>query len=89
MQLIEHKMTLSVKILKSLTRRGVVMPEYNITLAYSALKPPPGLNCDRNQKTRALNPKDSREKYCQTRISKTNIVRQGYQIKILSDNDIK
>ena len=42
-------MTLSVKILKSLTRRGVVMPEYNITLAYSALKPP-CLNSGRNQK---------------------------------------
>jgi len=65
------------------------MPEYNITLAYSALKPPPSLNCDRNQKTRALNPKDSREKYCQTRISQTNIVKQGYQIKIFSDKDIK
>jgi len=65
------------------------MPEYNITPAYSALKPPLPLNCDRNRKTRALNPKDSREKYCQTGISNENIVRKDIKNKKLSDKDIK
>ena len=74
LQLIEHKMTLSVKILKSLTRRGVVMPEYNITLAYSALKPP-CLNSDRNRK---------KQEHSTQKIPMKNIVRRGYQITIRS-----
>ena len=67
LQLFEHKMTLSVKILKSLTRRGVVMPEYNITLAYSALKPP-CLNSGRNQK----------QEHSTQKIPVKKIARQGY-----------